>query len=217
MSGQTGFRRPTAVCFDIGETLVDETRHWAAIGAESGVPLLTLFGVLGGTAALREHHGRVFEILDIPPLPGPDYEQIDLYPDALPCLHELRARGFQLGLAGNQPARTERFLRELGVDIDLVASSATWGVEKPSPAFFERLAAEFELSAHEIAYVDDRVDNDVLPTLAAGMIAVHVRRGPWGYLQDGSAAHVVVTSLLDLPDALTNGGPRDGPPPAEDR
>jgi FMN phosphatase YigB (HAD superfamily) len=90
---------------------------------------LTLFGVLGGTAALREHHGRVFEILDIPPLPGPDYEQIDLYPDALPCLHELRARGLKLGLAGNQPARTERFLGELGVDVDLVASSATWGVK----------------------------------------------------------------------------------------
>ena len=73
-----------------------------------------------------------------------------------------------------------------------------------------RYAAEFELPAHEIAYVGDRVDNDVLPALAAGMIAVHVRRGPWGYLQDGSAAHVLVTSLLDLPDALTNDRPRDG-------
>jgi hypothetical protein len=70
--------------------------------------------------------------------------------------------------------------------------------------------AEFELPAHEIAYVGDRVDNDVLPTVAAGMIAVHVRRGPWGYLQDGSAARVVVTSLLDLPDVLTNGMPRTG-------
>ena len=167
MSDQIHFQQPVAICFDIGETLVDETRHWAAIGAESGVPLLTLFGVLGGTAALCEHHRRVFEILDIPPLAGPDYEQIDLYPDALPCLHALRARGFKLGLAGNQPARTERFLRDLGVEVDLVASSATWGVEKPSPAFFERLAAEFKLPAHEIAYVGDRVDNDVLPTLAA--------------------------------------------------
>lgn len=206
MSVQARLRRPTAVCFDIGETLVDETRHWSAIAAESRVPLLTLFGVLGGTAARREHHGRVFEILDIPPLAGPEYEQIDLYPDALPCLHELRARGFRIGLAGNQPARTERFLRELGVDVELVASSATWGVEKPSPAFFERLAWELGLPAAEIAYVGDRVDNDVLPALAAGMTAVHVRRGPWGYLQDGSAAHVVITSLLDLPGALTARG-----------
>jgi hypothetical protein len=131
-----------AVCFDIGETLVDETRHWSVIAGEAGVPELTLFGVLGGVAARGEHHTRVFDILGIEPIAGPDYAAQDLYPDALPCLAELKARGYRLGLAGNQPARTEHFLRTLGVDVDLVASSASWGVEKPSPGFFERLAAE---------------------------------------------------------------------------
>jgi HAD superfamily hydrolase (TIGR01662 family) len=191
-----------AVCFDIGETLVDETRHWSAIAAESGVPALTLLGVLGGVAARGEHHSRVFEILGIEPLAGPDYESIDLYPDALPCLSVLKERGYLIGLAGNQPARTEAFLHRLGVDVDLVASSASWGVEKPSPAFFDRLARELDLEPSEIAYVGDRVDNDVVPVKAAGMVAVHVRRGPWGFLHDPADADIRLFTLSELPAAL---------------
>jgi HAD superfamily hydrolase (TIGR01549 family) len=201
-STHSQFRRPRAVCFDIGETLVDETRHWSVIAAEAGIPLLTLFGVLGGTAARFEHHTRVFDILGVPNRSGPDYEEMDLYPDALPCLAELRRRGFRLGLAGNQPVSTEQFLRGLGVEVDVIASSGSWGVEKPSPDFFGRLAREFSLSPGEIAYVGDRIDNDVRPSRAAGMVAVHVRRGPWGYLQESAEAHLVLSSLSDLPTAL---------------
>jgi FMN phosphatase YigB (HAD superfamily) len=58
-----------------------------------------------------------------------------------------------------------------------------------------------------IAYVGDRLDNDVLPTLAAGMKAVFVRRGPWGWMHaerpEIERAHLRLESLLDLPDALT--------------
>jgi FMN phosphatase YigB (HAD superfamily) len=67
-----------------------------------------------------------------------------------------------------------------------------------------RVAREFKLVPREIAYVGVRVDNDVLRALAAGMTAVHVRRGPWGYLHDGSVGHLSVSSLLDIPDALTS-------------
>jgi HAD superfamily hydrolase (TIGR01662 family) len=191
-----------AVCFDIGETLVDETRHWSVIAGEASVPELTLFGVLGGVAARGERHTRVFDILGIEPIAGPEYAAQDLYPDALPCFAELKARGYRIGLAGNQPARTEHFLRTLGVDLDLVASSTSWGVEKPAAGFFERLAAEFALEPPEIAYVGDRVDNDVVAAKAAGMVAVHVRRGPWGYLHDASAADIQLRTLTDLPEML---------------
>ncbi len=33
----------------------------------------------------------------------------------------------------------------------------------------------------EVLYVGDRLDNDVLPAKSAGMQAVLIRRGPWGY------------------------------------
>jgi HAD superfamily hydrolase (TIGR01509 family) len=107
----------------------------------------------------------------------------DLYPDALPCLIALRAAGYRLGVVGNQPANAVAALRRLELPVDLLATSGEWGVQKPDPAFFARLAAELGLEPDEVAYVGDRVDNDVGPAAAAGMVAVFVRRGPWGWIQ----------------------------------
>jgi len=130
----------------------------------------------------------------------------DLYPDAAPCLEALRADGYRLGLAGNQPADAEQLLREMGLPVDYIATSAGWGVEKPSPAFFARVIREAGVPAAEIAYVGDRVDNDILPAKAAGMQAIFVRRGPWGYTDAlhgrDSAADIRLESLLELSDAL---------------
>jgi FMN phosphatase YigB (HAD superfamily) len=66
---------------------------------------------------------------------------------------------------------------------DVVGSSERWGVAKPDPAFFQRLIAEAGCAPDEILYVGDRVDNDVLPALAAGLQAIHLARGPWGVVQ----------------------------------
>ncbi|MFN2628042.1 MAG: HAD family hydrolase [Gaiellaceae bacterium] len=197
----------TAVVFDVGETLVDETRYWEAIADAVEVPRLTFLGVLGGVIERGEPQGAVLEILDVarperlPPL-SPD----DIYPDALPCLAELRSLGYALGLAGNQPASTEVFLRDAGFDVDFVASSQTWGVEKPSLVFFEHVAAEAGRLPEQIAYVGDRLDNDVLPAKAAGMVAVFLRRGPWGYLHalrpEAEEADVRINSLEQLVEAL---------------
>ena len=86
--------------------------------------------------------------------------------------------------------------------MDYVASSQRLGVSKPDPAFFGALVAAAGCEPPQAAYVGDRVDNDVLPAKAAGMVAVHVRRGPWGYLQDASVADVRVDSLAELPEAF---------------
>ena len=107
----------------------------------------------------------------------------DLYPDAVECLRALHDAGYRIGVVGNQPARAEAALRELGLPLDLLAISATWGVEKPDPRFFERIAAELGLPTAEIAYVGDRLDNDVRPAAAAGMQAIFMRRGPWAWIQ----------------------------------
>jgi len=91
------------------------------------------------------------------------------------------AAELRVGIAGNQPPAAEEVLRRLDAPISLVASSSRWGVEKPSPAFFQRICADMAVEPASVAYVGDRVDNDVLPAKAAGMFAVLVRRGPWGY------------------------------------
>jgi FMN phosphatase YigB (HAD superfamily) len=83
--------------------------------------------------------------------------------------------------------------------------SEAWGVAKPEPAFFARLVAELELPPEQIAYVGDRVDNDVLPAAAEGMVAIHVRRGPWGRLQrTPPEATLGLGDLASLPRALAS-------------
>ena len=86
--------------------------------------------------------------------------------------------------------------------VDVIGSSERWGVAKPEPAFFARIRDELDLSTGAIAYVGDRVDNDVRPALAAGMVAVHIRRGPWGHLHEPPPEAIRIRSLADLPEAL---------------
>ena len=75
-------------------------------------------------------------------------------------------------------------------------------MEKPAPEFFERIVGEAGCAPNEVAYVGDRVDNDVVPALAAGMVAVHLRRGPWGYLHEPPPEALRVGSLAEVPGVL---------------
>ncbi len=117
-----------------------------------------------------------------------------------------RGAGFRIGIAGNQPAAAEAILRELDAPVDVVASSATWGVGSRRRSSSRACCRRRGCRRAELAYVGDRVDNDVVPAAAAGMVAVHVRRGPWGHLQadwpEAALAAIRVRSLGDLPAAL---------------
>jgi FMN phosphatase YigB (HAD superfamily) len=187
-----------AVVFDVGETLIDESRLWERAADAAGAPRFTLMGVVGGLAARGEHHRRAWEILGVEQ-PAATWGAEDFYPDALPCLTALRRRGLRVGAVGNTLTDAEDLLRE---HVDLVGSSARWGVEKPAPEFFERIVTECGFAAGAIAYVGDRVDNDVVPALAAGMVAVHLRRGPWGHLPEPPPAAISIRSLGELSGAL---------------
>jgi HAD superfamily hydrolase (TIGR01509 family) len=187
-----------AVVFDVGETLFDETGIWERAADAAGVPRFTLMGILGGLAARGEPHTKAWELLGVG-RPASMFEPLDLYPDALPCIADLRSRGLLVGAVGNTPREVENMLRD---QVDLIGSSSRWGVEKPAPEFFARIVEESGSPAEEIAYVGDRVDNDIEPALAAGMVAVHVRRGPWGYLHDPPSAALRIHSLDELAGAL---------------
>lgn len=190
----------TAVVFDVGETLVDETRQCEDAADAAGIPRFTLMA-LAGAAIERglQPQDHVYEWVGVtPPVVAP-FGLDDLYADALPCIRALRERGITVGAAGNMGAANERLFGSL---VDVVGSSDRFGVGKPAPQFFERLTQALERPASEIAYVGDRVDNDVLPALAAGMVAVHVRRGPWGYLHEPPPEALRIDSLEQLLDVL---------------
>jgi FMN phosphatase YigB (HAD superfamily) len=180
-----------AVLFDLGETLVSEERSWEAWADWLQVPRARLFAVMRTVIEQGDHHRRIFEILrpdvDVEAEEAkrasagvPSHEELyDFYPDALGCLATLRAAGLRVGVAGNQHASVEAWLRRRLEPEDLIASSGAWGVQKPCPAFFARLIELANEPPEAIAYVGDRVDNDVLPAADAGLVTVFVRRGPW--------------------------------------
>jgi len=206
-----------AVVFDVGETLLDESRAWSEWARWLGVSDLTLAAILGATIARGQDHVEALRIVR----PGFDLaaerraraeagvpdelRPADLYADALPCIAALRGMGVLVGAAGNTGVEVERFLRA-GCGVELVASSAGLGVAKPAPEFFAAIAELAGVEATAIAYVGDRVDNDVLPAHAAGMVAVHIRRGPWGHLHAGLAgaerADIRIDALSELPGRL---------------
>lgn len=120
----------------------------------------------------------------------------DLYPDVRPAFAALRARGIRIGIAGNQPLEAAPALAALDLGADFIATSAGWGVQKPAAEFFTRIAEACAAPPAAITYVGDRVDNDVLPALAAGMRPAFIPRGLWAGLQESPTP--AVRNLLDL-------------------
>jgi N-acetyl-D-muramate 6-phosphate phosphatase len=209
-----------AVVFDVGETLIDDTREWRAWAEWLGVRQHTLSALIGLVTAEGRDNADALRLLR----PGFDMAterskreavgkgehltDADLYPDVRPVLKRLRDRGLWVGIAGNQTARAAELLRDLDLPADAIATSDEWNVAKPDHAFFRRLIAWAPVEPAEILYVGDHRDNDIIPAKAVGLQAALIRRGPWGYLwaDDSSVTDVAdwcIDSLDELPDLLS--------------
>ncbi|MEE6257012.1 HAD family hydrolase [Plantactinospora sonchi] len=205
-----------AVFFDIGGTILDESREFETWADWFGVPRHTFSAVFGAAIARGLDWQEPFRVFR----PGVDlavererraaagkpesFGEEDLYPDARPCLTSLKDQGLFVGLAGNQPAHAETILRALDLPVDVIGTSDAWGVEKPSSAFFERVIHEGGGDPSSILYVGDRPDNDVRPALAAGVKTCLIRRGPWGYILDIPAVSERSLFRIDSLDELPN-------------
>jgi len=208
------FSAVRVVVFDFGFTLWNEERVWNHWASRLRVPPLEFFAILGSIIERGEHHHRAFEAV----CPGLDlsrerqrggstgesdsFRPDELYPDVIPCLTELRAAGYRTGVAGNFFADFTKTLQAMNAPLDFIASSDEWGVEKPSPEFFSHIVRVSGARAEEIAYVGDRLDNDVLPAKAAGMVSVFLPRGPWGIIHsrrpEAAEADIHIGSLAEL-------------------
>lgn len=204
---------PEIVVFDVGEVLLDETRVWTCWADILGVSPLTFAAVLGAAIVQGQDYPAVFphvapncdweEFVDEHERRYGGFVQDDVYPDAVPCLEELKSLGFRVGIAGNQPARRRQQLLDLHLPHDALALSDELGVAKPERGFFEAvLDAVGAADPEQILYVGDRVDNDVIPAVAFGLSTCWLRRGPYGQLQEPPAdleIDIVLDGLGELP------------------
>lgn len=208
------------VCLDVGETLIDETRIWSAWADELGITRLTFMAALGVAIARGDEYRGVFDVLGVADWrqrrPAVEkryggFREEDLYPDARRALARLEERGYRVSVAANQPASRAAELRALGIGPDVLAMSDAIGVAKPDPAFFGRaLELMGDPVPGDVAYVGDRIDNDVAPAAAAGMRAVWLRRGPWAVIQrpdPGAPPALTVSSLDELVERIGEAWP----------
>ncbi|MFC7549714.1 HAD family hydrolase [Plantactinospora sp. GCM10030261] len=207
-----------AIFFDVGGTILDESREFETWADWLDVPRHTFSAVFGAVIARGLDYRETFRVF------RPDFDldaeraqraaagrpesfgEEDLYPDARRCLTAVKDQGLFVGLAGNQPTYAGTILRALDLPVDVIGTSEDWGATKPAPAFFERVVREGGGDASSILYVGDRPDNDVRPAIAAGMMTCLIRRGPWGHILDMPAVAAQslfrVDSLDELPSLV---------------
>ncbi|MEP7361239.1 MAG: HAD-IA family hydrolase [Chloroflexota bacterium] len=202
------------VCLDVGETLIDETRVWTSWADVLEVTPLTFMAALGAVLARGGDHRDTFALLGFDDWERlrPDFDvayggfqERDLYPDAKPAIDALRAAGYKLAIIANQPAERTEELRFLGVRADVMGMSAEMGVHKPDSAFYSAALQRMgDPAATDVAYVGDRLDNDVVPVAAAGMRPVWIKRGPWAAITTDvpPTGTLIVNSLAELVERI---------------
>lgn len=207
-------RAPTTVVFDVGEVIIDETRVWSVWADILGVSPLSFAAVLGAAIVQGLDWKDALDEL-APNLEWPEFVEeherryggfrpVDVYEDVRPCMEELRDLGFQVVIAGNQPARRRDQLLALSLPAVAVATSEDLGADKPDRGFWDAVVRLTGAdSPADILYVGDRVDNDIEPALTYGMRTCWLRRGPWGLLQDLPVTEDDEPALL--PDLVLEG------------
>lgn len=133
-----------AVAFDIGETLISDTRYWATWADWLEVPHHTVAALVGAVVAQGRDNADALRLIR----PGldvateraameaagrdPQLNDTDLYPDVRPALSALREAGLRVVIAGNQAARAGESVRALDLPADTidpqVIAAADWRV-----------------------------------------------------------------------------------------
>jgi HAD superfamily hydrolase (TIGR01509 family) len=131
---------------------------------------------------------------------------VELYPDTLDVLREVRARGLLIGINSNRPWSTAMMMMDLadmGIApyVDAAVSSGETGFIKPHPSTFERLLADLGIKPQEAVMVGDSLEADLRGARAVGMRTVWKLNGRYGLAPAPEADYAIhdLCELLTLP------------------
>lgn len=101
-----------------------------------------------------------------------------VFPDTVPALEQLRARGKRLGIISNFSPNCEGLLRELGIAdyFDFFVVSGIVGIEKPDPRIFELAIQQAGRDVSKLVYIGDSIYHDIAGARGVGMDAVLIDR-----------------------------------------
>jgi HAD superfamily hydrolase (TIGR01549 family) len=100
------------------------------------------------------------------------------YPDALPALKDLKARGYKLGLLSNLPSPHREPINRLGLRpyFDALVLSCEEGLVKPETEIFQRACQRLAVPADRSLMVGDSVILDMQGARKAGLWAIWLNR-----------------------------------------
>lgn len=192
--------------FDVGSTLVDESRarerRFFEIAKAANVPYQEVYD-----KALKLYAqnlkgdwetARAFGV----ELPKWHKEDEILYPDSAACLERL-SRKYKIGVIANQSPGTKDRLKAHGIlrYIDWVVASAEEGVAKPDKRIFSVALERSCCHPQNAVMIGDRLDNDIAPAKSIGMRTIWVRQGFyqfWNVSAPDEKPDYTVDSLIDL-------------------
>jgi HAD superfamily hydrolase (TIGR01662 family) len=185
------------IFFDIGETLVDESKPIRDVMEQFTRAAKQLgydFRLEEVESSILHFHSRfcahpmrdVIEKL-IPSTADRSEIRLNMkykkaleqpFPEADDVLKQLSGL-YQLGIIANQNAGTRARLEHYGLlkYFSVVCSSEEEGLTKPDPRFFELALKRAKCEAQHTVMVGDRLDNDIMPAKRLGMQAIWIRQG----------------------------------------
>lgn len=197
------------IFFDMGSTLVDETKAYnhriRDMLAGTDISFET-FDKVRLSLARQGYDGNSEAIKQLGLRKTPWHSEDEmLFSDVEKTLHSLCQQGYHLGIIANQSPGAVKRLAGWGVlqYFEQVISSSEVGFEKPDQAIFQKALELTASQANESMMVGDRLDNDIAPAKAIGMKTVWLKRGLAQY-QSAELGNGIADYQIDaLSDILT--------------
>jgi HAD superfamily hydrolase (TIGR01549 family) len=119
-----------------------------------------------------------------------------LFPDTLPILDKLQARGVRMGVVSNYGAHLIYTMYKLNIYdyFEFVIVSSLVDMAKPEPGIFEMAIEKSGVPPQRMLYVGDNVTDDIEGSNNVGIDAVLINRPG----RTPSTAPVVIESLLEI-------------------
>jgi putative hydrolase of the HAD superfamily len=108
-----------------------------------------------------------------------DYADVELYPDVLPVLHELKARKLKLGIVSNGlESDIEHVMKKVNLEgfFDVEVGVDTFMCMKPNREVFLKTLKLLQVSPKETLFVGDSLENDYEGARNAGIRALLISR-----------------------------------------
>jgi len=131
-------------------------------------------------------------------------EHVELFPEALPVLHQLHGR-YKLAIITNGFAETheQKIARlELSRFFDTIVLAGELELVKPDPSVFHHAMQAAQAAPAESVMVGDRYERDIVGAHAAGMRAIWVNVRDETLPPSGREPDATIRSIAELPEVL---------------